>query len=161
MTFKSDKFEKPAPKPLKESPPPPLPFAKYIKEEKKEGGKGKKETVQASIDESMQMLKHMKEMHEEINGMMNVVLEKTGWSPKYLKTYLQNTSNFNDADWESLQQQRQELMNSIKTPKDLRDEEVRAKKAPTLRENAPHDPKIAKERRSKTVGARRKWLPMR
>jgi hypothetical protein len=159
MIPKDDKFEKASPKPLKNAPPPPLPFAHHIKEGKKVAKEKHKDAE--SDDESMQMIQHMKEMHDEIDRMINELLEKTGWTPKYLELYLRNPNNFSASDWENLQAQRKELMDSIKTPKDLREEEERAKKGPIKRDNTAHDPQIAKERRSKTVGARRNWLPMR
>jgi hypothetical protein len=158
MILKSDKFEKPSPKPLKDSSPPPLPFAHHIKEGKKAVKENHKDE---EADESMQMIQHMREMHDEIDRMINELLEKTGWTPKYLELYLRNPDNFVTADWENLQAQRKELMDSIKTPKDLREEEEREKKGPIKRDNIAHDPQIAKERRSKTVAARRNWLPMR
>lgn len=158
-------FEKTS-KPLKDSVPPPLPFAHHIKEGKKEKKEEKKDrkkvddTYSESMRESLLIIEQIKQKHNEVDLMINEVLEKTGWTPKYLKTFLDNPNNFSNEEWEGVQKQRKELLDSTKTPKELQEQEEKRKKTPLAREQT-HDPKVAKERRSKTVAARRNWLPMR
>lgn len=165
MAQKFNKSEKSSAKSLKDSAPPPLPFAHQMKGAKekdsalgtrKKGGE-QYTTMDESVDEMLTMIQHMRKIHDDIDKMLDEVIQQTGWTPKYLKAYLSNPNNFEGETWESLQRQRKELMDIIKTPRDIREE----KKAQMTGKNAPQDPKIAKERRTKTVGARRNWLPMR
>lgn len=161
----SNSEKKRVPKPLKDSPPPPLPFAHQIKTgkdqvqaEKKEE---KEEALLGTLDESTRMILQMKKMHDEIERMMNEILDKTGWSPNYLKKYLADSGNFSKMEWEEIQKQRSEFMDSIEMPKDWAKQAAGGKKEPFSRDKGASDTSIAKERRGKVAGARRKWIPMR
>ncbi len=166
MAQDSDKSKLPKPKSLKDAPPPPLPFAQHIKEGTKEEKRVKGKDDDVTVDEALKIVAEMKKAYEKIDRLISQALEATGWTPKYLKEFLDNPANFPNADaWREMQNKRKELSNSVKSPKELQEEEElakkEAKKNPLLRDHMPHDPKVAKERRSKTVGQRRNWLPMR
>jgi hypothetical protein len=113
-----------------------------------------------TVEEALQMIKHMQQMHEKMNREIEELIGKSGWGPKYSKDYLENPNNFDSVQWEEIQSKRKEFMTIFKTPKELREEEERAKKTP-LGRNQKSDSKPAKERRRQSTAARRKWLPMR
>lgn len=144
-----------APKSLKDAPMPPLPFAHQI--QKDEPIKKKDESIGG-------LLKQVDEMfgiHDKIARMLDEILQKTGWSPKYLESYLSNPNNFTPVQWESINKDKKALMDSILLPEDLKKEEEARKKRPLSAVDAPNDPNLAKERRKKNIGARRNWMPMR
>jgi hypothetical protein len=67
--------------------------------------------------------------------------------------HLDNPNNFTSEEWERVQKERQKLLNSLKTEQEL--------KAPEKGELKPEQAtKLNKERRSKTIGARRNWISM-
>ena len=103
----------------------------------------------------------MYKLHDKIAANVDEILQKTGWTPKYLESYLSNPNNFNSVQWEALNKERKSLMDSIKTPADLKKDEEERKKRPQTQMNTPDDPSLAKERRKKSMGARRNWMPIR
>lgn len=147
---------------LKNVPLPPLPFAHQIKEASKEKAKGSGEDL--TVDDALKMIKDMRKMHDKINDMIYEALQATGWSPQYLKTYLDNPNNFGSTEeWQKVQQQRKELMETILTPQEIQAAEEKAKKeakANSLLPGSSKDVKNGKER-SKKFGPRRNWMPMR
>ena len=162
MAQNSNKSEESKFKPLKDAPPPPLPFAHHVKEGTKEENRVRGKDDKITISEALAMLAEMKKGYEKMDRLMSQALEATGWTPRYLKNYLDNPSNFPDGEaWAEAQKKRKELNDSLKSAQELKEEAEKAKKNPQLQGSLPHDPKIAKERRSKTVGQRRNWMPMR
>lgn len=129
-------------KSLKDAPMPPLPFANKIKKV----GNGKAEKL--TVPEMLNQIDEMYKIHDQISKMLDEILQKTGWSRKFLETYLSNPNNFTPKQWESLNRQRRDLMKSIGMPIQVMEG---GKKGA-----AP----VEKERRKKNVGARRNWLPM-
>lgn len=147
---------------LKNVPLPPLPFAHHIKESGKEKVKGPGDDI--TLDEALKMIDEMKKMHDKIDNMIYEALQATGWSPQYLKSYLDNPNNFGSKEeWEKVQQQRKELMESILTPQEIQAAEEQAKKEAKqsfLLSKSSQDVKSGKER-SKKFGPRRNWMPIR
>lgn len=157
-----NKNEKPNSKSLKDHSMPPLPFAHHIKEGKTVKNE-KREGSDISFEESLKMIENMRKIHDDIEKKIHEVLEKTGWTPSYLKSFLDNPNNFDQDQWERVQKKQKGLMDSIKTPKELKQEEEMAKnkKGFPVHGKISQDTVKAKERRSKSAAARRKWLPMR
>lgn len=155
--------DKSADRSLRDSPPPPLPFAHHIKQNSKsEEGVNISSEGRITIDGALKMLDEMKKLHDEIDKLLQEALKASGLTPEYISTYLENPSNFNGAEeWNSVQRQIKELNDSMKTPKQLQNEAEEGKKTSSFHGEQSHDPKIAKERRIKTAGQRRNWLPMR
>lgn len=155
----AEKPNKTAAKSLKDFSAPPLPFAKHIKEGKSvhtpAAAKSKIEPLIVD-DEIAHMIQDMRKKQDEIERALDEVLQKTGWTRRYLKTYLSNPNNFDNESWENLQRQQKDLMSKVKTPKDLRIE-----KQSQVEGKGSEDQKSNKERRTKTGGIRRNWLPMR
>lgn len=144
-------------KSLKEAPLPPLPFAQDIKEGKKRE-KVVKDTSGGNVitnDEAFKIIHDMEQMYDKIEKMINDVLESTGWSPASLKSYFENPSHFKSAqEWEKIQKKRKELRDSIKTQKQLQQEEQKPKKS--------EGTALSKTKERRKFGAqRRHWMPMR
>ena len=155
MAQNPDKKDVSTPKSLKDAPMPPLPFAHQIKQAET----GKKDEL--SLVEMLKKIDDMYKLHDKIAANVDEILQKTGWTPKYLESYLSNPNNFNSVQWEALNKERKSLMDSIKTPADLKKDEEERKKRPQTQMNTPDDPSLAKERRKKSMGARRNWMPIR
>jgi hypothetical protein len=100
------------------------------------------------------MIKKVREMHDEIDRKLDDIFQKSGWSTKQIKTYLDNPNNFSPEEWERVQYERKTLIKSLKTEGDLEKEESQSNQ-PKPTEGG------SKERRGKMIGARRNWIPMR
>ncbi|WP_068467681.1 hypothetical protein [Candidatus Protochlamydia phocaeensis] len=104
------------------------------------------------------MLVQVRRMHDELDRKLDEVYQKSGWSPKYIKDYLDNPNNFTAKQWGRLEEQRRALMNTLKTEEEKVEEAKKAKEPVT----PPADSsKMGKERRGKMLGARRNWISMR
>ncbi|MBA2368566.1 MAG: hypothetical protein H0V82_06040 [Candidatus Protochlamydia sp.] len=100
------------------------------------------------------MITTVRQMHDEIDRKLDDIFQKSGWSTKQIKMYLDNPNNFSAEEWERIQKERKTLLNSIKTDTDLENEKNQS--------NKPKEPEgPGKERRGKMIGARRNWIPMR
>jgi hypothetical protein len=108
---------------------------------------------QMTLTDAMDMISKTKVLHDEIDKKLDEIFQKTGWSTKQIKMHLDNPNNFTSEEWERVQKERQKLLNSLKTEQEL--------KAPEKGELKPEQAtKLNKERRSKTIGARRNWISM-
>lgn len=101
--------------------------------------------------DTAELLTRMKEQHEELQGKIDEVLSKKGLSPGQLKSFFANPSNFSEKEWSEIKQQKGKLAAKIlgvsETAAERKIEDTEISKA-------------AKDRRGKTLGARRKWLNM-
>jgi hypothetical protein len=161
MVQKSNKSEKSASKSLKDFSLPPLPFAHQIKGEENKEKKVKevKDDDVVTLSTALKMIEEMKAAQDKIDHMLSEIYQLTGWTPKYLKSYLENPNNFSKEEWQNIQKQRKEFTDLIKTPKELETE--KKTKKDFINQESSSQSQIVKERRTKTAGARRKWLPMR
>ncbi len=157
MSQNSD-FKKPLEKDLKQSPLPPLPFAKQMQQEKDEREREKtleninKKEGRLTIEEANLLLAEMKRKQEELKNRLEAMYEQRGVTPQYLKLYMSNPSNFTPEQWEEINKHQKALVDSLNLPSELQE------KAGNL--NAFQD-SPAKERRKVGKGQRRNWLPMR
>lgn len=145
-----DKKQKKA---LKEAPMPPLPFAHQIMQ----GEEKPKEEIQ-TVEQARAKIKQMQKFCDEVEAQIQEVYGQMGWTPQFLKAYLSNPNNFSLSDWEKINKQRKELMNSIMLEQDIRKEEE-------MVNEKVRKPQIFQESttgtRKKKGMARRNWLPMR
>ncbi|CUI15714.1 conserved hypothetical protein [Candidatus Protochlamydia naegleriophila] len=103
------------------------------------------------------MISNVRQLHDEIDRKLDEIYQKSGWSPKYIETFLDNPNNFTREEWERVQLERQNFLNSLKTEKELA-------MAPATKTKSQQDRETlqsTKERRGKTIGARRNWIPMK
>ncbi|MGK5594450.1 MAG: hypothetical protein ACSNEK_03725 [Parachlamydiaceae bacterium] len=113
---------------------------------KKEGG------VERSNDEIQQTIARMKQMHNELNNQIDKIFQLSGRDPSEVNDYFSNPSNFPSKVWSGLQQRRESLEETLSglSPKDYKE-----------RKATKQAVKLAKDRKSKTLGARKNWLSMR
>jgi hypothetical protein len=101
------------------------------------------------------VITRMREIHDDIEKKLDVIYQKSGLTPKYIKDYLNNPNNFNPQEWEKIQQDRQALFSSLTGG--TRVEEMENKTKTTEKELD----KEAKDRRGKMIGSRKNWIPIR
>ncbi|MBN9379104.1 MAG: hypothetical protein BGO14_08915 [Chlamydiales bacterium 38-26] len=99
------------------------------------------------------MLNKMYRMQEDIQSRLGEIYDNAGLSTNQIKTYLNNPNNFSPEIWQKIQSQRDLLEKKI-----LDVLKLYAKKEKKGFLSGPGE--ISKERRSKTLGARRNWIPM-
>nr|WP_166156168.1 hypothetical protein [Neochlamydia sp. AcF84]NGY95188.1 hypothetical protein [Neochlamydia sp. AcF84] len=103
-----------------------------------------------------EMLNKMYRMQEDIQSRMHEIYGNAGLSTHQVRNYLDNPSNFSPEMWQKIQLQRDQLEKKVHDVL-----KIYAKKAKTLQ--AGHMLKasgIAKERKAKTLAARKNWIPM-
>lgn len=98
------------------------------------------------------MMNKIRQMHDDIERKLDDVYQKTGMDPKKIKTLLDNPNNFNPRQWEAVQEQRKNYASQISPPG------VEGAESPSQEST---ENLTVKERKSKTIGSRRKWIPMR
>ncbi len=100
------------------------------------------------------MLNKMYRMQEHIQTRLNQIFESSGLSANQIKNYLNNPSNFPPDIWQKIQGQRENLEKKIGEVLQIY----------TKKPKSGHIAKIGsaetKQRKSKTLGARKKWIPM-
>jgi hypothetical protein len=98
-----------------------------------------------------EMLSKMKDLYDQLNKRFFETCEKFGMDIKHIQEILNNPNNFRPGEWNRIQKQRQDLLAGIW--KSLgKEEQARIKKVELE--------KKGKDRKGKTLGARRQWLPM-
>jgi|GEM_PF-3378239 len=116
----------------------------------------RKETIIPKLPqdrETKEMLAKIRTMQSDLQSRFDLLYQKSGKTPEQLMDYLNNPKNFPKKDWEFIQKNKQILENRVW---DVVGEEL--KPVPNkIRTRANLDD----ERKGKTLGARKKWLPMR
>lgn len=102
-----------------------------------------------------QMLNQMLDMREDITTKLSNIYEKAGLSVSQVKNYLDNPNNFPPDIWQKIQLQRDSLEKRIGDVLKTYAKKKKKGHVAGLRETGG-----AKERKSKTLGARRNWIPM-
>lgn len=104
-------------------------------------------------NETQEMIAKIRTMQADLQSRFDVLYKKSGKTPEQLMEYLNNPKNFLPKDWEFIQKHKQVLENRVW---DVVGEELKPVKN-KIRTRANLDD----ERKGKTLGARKKWLPMR
>lgn len=115
-----------------------------------------KKSPPPSTSEINEMIEKMKKLHDQLNKQIEDTYQHAGIDDKLIKRYLDNPNNFEGEQWKNLQNQRQALLKTIWT--NLGEENlsyVQSKQKEKQIEQAK------KERKGKTLGARRNWISMR
>lgn len=143
------------PKPPKKAPPPPPPPPSRPAAVPREGGiparsapKIPKAIIPTDIKE---IFSKIKEMKSEIDDKIQFILGQKGHTAESIKRYLNNPQNFTPTEWMMMQTHRGDLeqkLGSLITPQ--------LKTLQTKQQAAEQ----GKNRKGKTLGSRKKWLPM-
>lgn len=100
------------------------------------------------------MLNKMYRMQDNIQLKLNEIYDSSGVSSKQITNFLNNPSNFPPDVWQKIQQQRDTLEKKIG---DVLKSYVKKPKSGYISGKSDG---VSKERKSKTLGARRNWIPM-
>ena len=95
------------------------------------------------------MLQRMADMKKEMERQLTNIYSKAALSRLDIKEFLENPNNFSRKDWEKVQRHKDFLIEQISmifTPES------------TIRRPPKTKEKVDKERRGKTLGARKKWI---
>lgn len=96
------------------------------------------------------MLKQIDEMQNDLQNKFDHIKSQAGLTTEDIQDFMNNPKNFTPKQWEQIEQTKNELGNKVWAAIGL---ELKPK--PRTREN------IAGERKGKTLGGRKKWIPMR
>lgn len=99
------------------------------------------------------MLNKMARMQEDIRARLNEIYNSSGVSFNQIKNFLDNPSNFPPDVWQKIQSQRDVLEKRIG---DVLQSIAKKPKAGPMGMKG----EVSKERKSKTLGSRRNWIPM-
>lgn len=103
--------------------------------------------------EIKEMMGQIKTMQSDLQSRFDQLYQESGMDAEQLKTFMENPKNFFPKDWEYLQQNKHVLEEKVWTAVG---EELKPKANAHIRTRA----NIADERKGKTLGSRKKWLPM-
>lgn len=97
------------------------------------------------------MLKKLRDMDDDLQQRMDKIAELSGMSPREVKRFIENPDNFPPEEWSRMQRKRDDLEKQIYSGIGIEYQKQIMKKKKK---------KIAKERRGKTLGARKGWIQM-
>jgi hypothetical protein len=102
--------------------------------------------------DAQEIINHIKSLQADLEQKLDVVYQKSKLTPKKVKDLLSNPNAFSPKDWEKLQEKKRELEKSLgfKLGTSIKKEKVKI-------EIEEKD----RARKGKTLGARKKWMPMR
>lgn len=102
--------------------------------------------------EVKEWITRIEELNRSLKEKIGDLIEKHGFTPRSVKGYLNNPKNFTPDQWNLIQKQRVEIEKMVGIALD-----------PVLRkEQKKAEAKVRdKERKGKTLGSRKNWMPMR
>jgi hypothetical protein len=130
--------------PEREAPPPkqaPLPDASRYRD--------------PEVDE---MMKKIKEMKEDLQSQIESISKKSGLSYDKIRKMIENPKNFSPAAWERMQKNQQILGDKIWGALGKRQAQH---SSPSQEEQPQQRENKAGSRKAKTLGARKKWIPIK
>jgi len=102
--------------------------------------------------EVSKMLDRMNEMRREIEKKVEDACEGKGLTWQNVQDYVNEPKNFLPTEWKRLQHRREEVAEKLWASLGT---DVKKKKAAVTKK------KVAKKRKGKTLGARKRWIPMK
>lgn len=155
---------------------PPLPFEKHLKKDA-EPVVSEKEILRLShqeedltLGEAKALVKNLEEKGRKFKNLLDDLYRMSRSSPDAIFNYLKNPSNFSPKEWESLNEKRNELVESLHLSPEKRKFWERFVPSQPNRQSStksafkPSGSPVEsnpQERRKKLGGARRGWIPMR
>lgn len=106
----------------------------------------------STSNDALGQIAKMKEMQANFTIQIEETLKKTGQDIQTISKYCQNPSNFSKEQWEELQKKKEDLEVMFSGL---------SKEAIEVKKKKKADVAASKERRGKTLGARKNWLDMR
>lgn len=103
------------------------------------------------------MMARMKELQDDVKNKLQKIYQSHGVTEEQVAKYLSNPKNFTPFEWEQLKQA-QDLIRSQNTMSLLIKDQTATS---ALVKKAKKPEELARERKGKTLGARKQWLPMR
>lgn len=108
--------------------------------------------VNITDDQLAEMFERAKKMRTEIEEKLQEVYDKTGLTRKQVETYMNNPKNFSIQEWQNIQIGRKDWEGRLYG---LIGQEYKEKRQKAVQDQS------SKERKGKTLGARKNWIPMR
>lgn len=105
-----------------------------------------------SDEELAALFSRGQQISKEINDKLGEAFEKSGYSRKQIESYVNDPRNYTAEQWQIFEVSRGDW--------EVRLYHLLGKEYKKKRKQAIED-KITKERRGKTLGARKNWMPMR
>jgi len=109
-------------------------------------------TTKLSDEQLAEMFERARLMKEEIENKLQEVYDKTGMTRKQVENYMKNPKNFTIQEWQNIQIGRQDWEGKLYN---IIGQEYKAKREKVVQDQS------SKERKGKTLGARKNWIPMR
>lgn len=105
-----------------------------------------------SDEEIREIFSEMYKKHEELNIKIDKIYQLSGKDPKEVDEYFNDPTHFKPSEWERMQARKEEVEASITglSKSDIKKRKVKK-----------HVSKMSKDRKGKTLGARKNWLSMR
>lgn len=124
-------------------------LAKFIKK-KKEKAEDADKIIELNTQESLEnQIKEANEKRKKIQDQLDEVCQNFGMTQNEITDFLNNPSNFSPEMWESVQRKRQALEEKVwKTVGKEKKEKLQPKEKP-------------KNRKTKSVASRKKWIPLK
>lgn len=111
----------------------------------------KKISLSTGNPELDERLKIFEKSHDDLKKQIDDIFLQSGMTQKTITDYLNNPNNFSSTQWALIQQQREQLQEKI-----WKMVGKKYKQIFTAKQQA----KSSKERKGKTLGARKNWMPM-
>lgn len=99
-----------------------------------------------------QRLKFVEKSSDNLKKQLDEIFLKTGMTPQMITDYLNNPNNFSPYEWPKIQKKREQLQEKIWQMLGYKSKENASAKKLI---------KSSKDRKGKTLGARKNWMPMR
>jgi len=101
-----------------------------------------------TVSDVLRMIEKYRKMHDNVERQLDYIYQRTGLSPKQIEDYLSNPNNFTHMEWEKIKREHEAFEHSFKVKKNKET-------------SSPNKIENVKERKTKTMGSRRNWIPVR
>lgn len=108
--------------------------------------------VDISDEQVASLFEKAKKMRQEIDQKLQEVYDKTGMTRKEVENYMSNPKNFTVQEWQNIQIGRKDWEGRLYG---ILGQEYKEKRAKIVQDQS------SKERKGKTLGARKNWIPVR
>jgi hypothetical protein len=139
---------------IKDLKQPPLPAYVSGESDKLKQKENSDQKLSQDIDKMMQQFAAAQ---DEIEQKLDQIYQLSGWTPEMIKNHLSNPNNFDQATWAFIEKERESLNQMFNPGKK---QKIGGDKSPSQVSSEPNIPKSARERRNKSIGVRRNWIPL-
>jgi hypothetical protein len=156
---KNEKFSENDDRDLKKAPLPPLPFAHQLKIEPIDAKEIERLTHKEgplTYEEAAKLMDNLERKRKELKNKLDESFRVRGIDPDYLRSYMNNPSNFTPQEWSNLQKEREKFIKSLGFSPDSLEGSGSG-----YTPSSSSASKGNKERRKTAAMRRRNWLPMK